>query len=204
VDEGKRRLERLIEIFGRDNVYVEVQRHFNREEEALNQQAIQLARIFRLPLLATNGVRHATRDAREILDVFTCLRHHQTLETAGRLLTQNAERHLKSPAEMAALFRDLPEAIANTAELSSRLDFTLKDLGYQFPKYPVGEGETMTSFLRKRAEEGALLRFQPYGAKQRNQIERELRLIEKLELEGYFLIVWDIVEFCRSNNILVQ
>jgi error-prone DNA polymerase len=204
VDEGKRRLERLIDIFGRDNMYVEVQRHFNREEEALNQRAIQLARTFRLPLLATNGVRHATRDAREILDVFTCLRHHQTLETAGRLLTQNAERHLKSPEEMAALFRDLPEAIANTAELSSRLDFTLKDLGYQFPKYPVGEGETMTSFLRKRTEEGALRRFQPYGANQRNQIERELRLIEKLELEGYFLIVWDIVEFCRSNNILVQ
>jgi error-prone DNA polymerase len=204
VDEGKRKLERLIDIFGRDNVYVEVQRHFNREEEAINQRAIQLARTFHLPLLATNGVRHATSDAREILDVFTCLRHHQTLETAGRLLTQNAERHLKSPEEMATLFRDFPEAIAHTGELSSRLDFTLKDLGYQFPKYPVGEGETMTSFLRKRTEEGALRRFQPYGAKQRNQIERELRLIEKLELEGYFLIVWDIVEFCRSNNILVQ
>ena len=204
VDEGKRKLERLIDIFGRDNVYVEIQRHFNREEEAINQRAVQLAHTFRLPLLATNGVRHATRDAREILDVFTCLRHHQTLETAGRLLTQNAERHVKSPEEMAALFRDLPEAIANTIELSSRLDFTLEDLGYEFPKYPVGEGETMTSFLRKRTEEGALRRFQPYGAKQRNQIERELRLIEKLELEGYFLIVWDIVEFCRSNNILVQ
>jgi len=204
IDEGRRQMERLVHIFGRGNVYVELQRHFDREEEAINHRAIELAQKFHLPLLATNGVRHATRDAREILDVFTCLRHHRTLETAGRLLTKNAERHLKTPEEMAQLFRDLPEAIANTVELSSRLNFTMNNLGYEFPKYPVGEGETMTSFLRKLVEDGALRRFECYGEKQRNQIERELRLIEKLGLEGYFLIVWDIVEYCRANNILVQ
>ena len=77
---------------------------------------------------------------REVLDVFTCLRHHRTLATAGRLLARNSERHLKSPAEMERLFSDLPEAIANTQALSSRLQFTLKDLGYQFPKYPVPDG----------------------------------------------------------------
>ncbi len=202
--EGRHELQQLVRIFGRDNVYVELQRHFDREEEAINQCAIELAREFRLPLRASNGVRHTTRDDREILDVFTCLRHHRTLETAGRLLTKNAERHLKSPREMAALFRDLPEAIANTVELSSRLDFTLKDLGYEFPHYPVPAGETMASFLRKRTREYALKRFQPYGEKQQKQIERELTLIEKLGLEGYFLIVWDIVEYCRANNILVQ
>src|SRR5207244_8084643 len=105
---------------------------------------------------------------------------------------------------MARLFRDLPEAIANTATLSSRLQFTLKDLGYEFPKYPVGDHETMASFLRKRTEEGARQRFRPYDEKSRKQIERELALIEKLRLEGYFLIVWDIVQFCRENNILVH
>src|SRR6185436_6150536 len=98
-------------IFGRGNIYVELQRHFDRDEESINHRAIELAREFQLPLLATNGVRYATRNTREILDVFTCLRHYRTLETAGRLLTQNAERHLKSPREMAKLFRDLPEAI---------------------------------------------------------------------------------------------
>src|SRR5205814_9861979 len=102
------------------------------------------------------------------------------------------------------LYADLPEAIANTLEISSRLEFTLTDLGYEFPKYPVPEGETMMSFLRKRADEGARRRYQPYSDRARQQIERELALIEKLELPGYFLIVWDIVRFCKENGILVQ
>ena len=133
--------DQLCEQFGRENVYVELQRHFCREEEARNQAAVEIARKLQLPLLATNGVCHAQPPQREVLDVFTCIRHHRTLATAGRLLARNSERHLKSPAEMARLFADLPEAIANTQILSSRLKFTLNDLGYEFPKYPVPEGE---------------------------------------------------------------
>src|SRR6266850_3231236 len=201
---GRETLDRLIHIFGRKNIYVELQRHYNREEEAINQQAIVLAESFRLPLVATNGVRYALPRERQILDVFTCIRNHRTLETAGRLLAKNSDCYLKTPEQMARLFHDLPEAIANTATLSSRLQFTLKDLGYEFPKYPVGDNETMASFLRKRTEESALERFHPYDEKSRLQIERELALIEKLGLEGYFLIVWDIVQFCLRNNILVQ
>jgi error-prone DNA polymerase len=204
VHEGRRVVERLVDIFGRDNVYVELQRHFHRDQEAINHRAIEIARAMGLPLIATNGVRYAVPPQREILDVFTCIRNHCTLETAGRLLTTNSERHMKGPHEMARMFADLPEAIANTVELSSRLQFTLKDLGYQFPRYPTPDGETMTSFLEKRVDEGARQRYRPYGDKHRAQIERELALIEKLALEGYFLIVWDIVQFCRRNNILVQ
>src|SRR5256712_11071283 len=201
---GRETLDRLIRIFGRENIYVELQRHYNREQEAINQQAIALAESFQLPLVATNGVRYAVPEEREILDVFPSIRNHRTLETAGRLLAKNSDCYLKTPAQMARLFHDLPEAIANTVTLSSRLQFTLKDLGYEFPKYPVGNNETMASFLRKRTEEGARQRFRPYDEKSRRQIERELRLIEKLGLEGYFLIVWDIIQFCRKNNILVQ
>jgi error-prone DNA polymerase len=183
---GSQALDRLVQIFGRENVYVELQRHFDRDEEAVNQQAIRLAKSSGLPLIATNGTRYAIKHEREILDVFTCIRNHRTLETAGRLLAKNSERHLKSPAEMARLFRDLPEAIENTIELSSRLQFTLTDLGYEFPQYPVPEGDTMASFLRKRTEECARERFRPYDDKSRRQIQRELLLIEKLGLAGYF------------------
>jgi error-prone DNA polymerase len=198
----------LIEIFGRANVYVELQRHFHREQEARNRAAIEIARSLHLPLLATNGVRYATAHERELCDVFTALRHHRTLATAGRLLARNSERHLKSSQEMHALFADFPEAVANTVELSSRLEFTFKDLGYEFPKYPVPAGESMTSFLNNRTWEGF---HQRYGRastdlqnRARRQIERELKLIEKLALAGYFLIVWDLVRFCRDENILVQ
>jgi error-prone DNA polymerase len=194
----------LNELFGRDNVYVELQRHYGREEEARNQAAVEIARKLFLPLLATNGVCYATRDQRELLDVFTCIRHHRVLTTAGRLLCRNSERHLKAPAEMQRLFADLPEAIANTQELSSRLEFTLKDLGYEFPKYPAPQGCTQMQFLRERTYEGMVSRYGSENDKARKQIDRELALIEKLDLPGYFLIVWDIVRFCRDKNILVQ
>ncbi|HEV2313878.1 MAG TPA: error-prone DNA polymerase [Candidatus Acidoferrales bacterium] len=197
-------VEQLCEIVGRHNVYVELQRHFCREEESRNQAAVEIARKLRLPLLATNGISHARVPSREVLDVFTCIRHHRTLATAGRLLARNSERHLKSSAEMARLFADLPEAITNTEALSSRLKFTLNDLGYQFPKYPVPQGESQMSFLRQRAHEGMIHRYGPDNERARLQIERELALIEKLDLAGYFLIVWDIVRFCREQKILVQ
>ena len=218
--EARRAVEHLTGIFGHENVYVELQRHFHREEEARNRVAIEIARDLHLPLLATNGVFYATPHDRPLCDVFTAIRHHQTLMTAGRLLARNSERHLKTSEEMAQLFADLPEAIANTAELSARLEFKLSDLGYEFPRYPVPEGETMMSFLRQRTEEGARWRYgislsgdrvpqngfhnKDLQQRARRQIERELQLIEKLELAGYFLIVWDIVRFCREQNILAQ
>jgi error-prone DNA polymerase len=196
--------ERLLTIFGKRNVYAELQRHYHREEEARNQEIVDRARRLGIPLAATNGVAYATPPQRELLDVFTCVRQKVTLATAGRRLERNSERHVKTPAEMARLFADLPEAIAHTREISSRLEFTLADLGYEFPRYPVPEGETMASFLRKRVDEGARGRYQPYTEKHQQQIERELALIEKLALAGYFLIVWDIVRFCKENGILAQ
>ena len=201
-------VRRLTEIFGPQNVYVELQRHFHRSEEYRNRVAIEIAQALGLPLLATNGAGYATPRERELGDALTALRHHRMLTTAGRLLARNSERHLKPPAEMQALFADRPDAIANTLELSSRLEFTLNDLGYEFPRYPVPEGETMMSFLRERTREGFQSRYGRAGSelksRARRQIERELALIEKLKLEGYFLIVWDLVRFCREQSILAQ
>jgi error-prone DNA polymerase len=199
---------RFLHLFGAKNIFVELQRHYNRAEEALNQSLMDFARHHRLPLVATNGVSHATPESREALDVLTCVRHKTTIHEAGRLLSINSDRYLKSAQEMSCLFADLPEAIANTRELSDRLQFTLADLGYQFPRYPTPPGETMDSFLRKRVEEGAMNRYHSKSVdlrrRARHQIDRELALIEKLKLPGYFLIVWDIVDFCRRQNILVQ
>jgi error-prone DNA polymerase len=197
-------VERLRGIFGKDNLYIELQRHFLREEERHNQVALELAHRFHLPLLAANGVCHASPEEREILDAFSCLRHHRVLANAGKLLSCNAERYLKSPEQMAALFADLPEAIANTGELASRLQYTMHDLGYQFPKYPTPNGESQIEFLRARAWEGMLNRYGSGNEKAKKQIGKELDLIEKLDLAGYFLIVWDLIRFCREKNILVQ
>jgi error-prone DNA polymerase len=208
IDEARGQVGQLIDIFGHGNVYVELQRHFQREEEFCNRAAIDLARSFNLPLLATNGVNYAIPKARELCDACTAIRNHRTLSTAGRLLSRNSERFLKSPEQMRQLFADLPEAIANTRELSNRLEFTLNDLGYEFPRYPVPESETMNSFLRARAWEGFYNRYgrasNDIQTRARLQIEKELALIEKLKLAGYFLIVWDLIRYCREENILVQ
>lgn len=208
-EEGRRVLELLVSTFGSQNVFVELQRHGVSEQEARNQAAVSLAREFHLPLLATNGVNMATEFEREVLDVLTTIRHGCSLDKAGLLLQRNSKRHLRAASEMNTLFRDLPDAIAHTGELSDRLKFQMRDMGYEFPRYPIPADESMDSFLRKRTFEGVQRR---YGAKSsaklrsqaNQQVEKELALIAKLGLAGYFLIVWDIVEFCRKNGILVQ
>lgn len=197
-------VDRLVGLFGRPNVYLELQRHLIRDEEADNQALIALASAFHVPVVATNGVRFAAPEDRPLYDVLTCIRHKTNLGAAGRKLAFNAERYLKSREQMADLFRDIPDAVASTAALADRLHYTMADLGYRFPDYPVPAGETMASFLRKMTEVGARERYRPYHDRARAQIARELDLIEKLNLPGYFLIVWDIVNFCRQQGILAQ
>ena len=194
----------LIDAFGRGNVFVELQRHFIRGEERINRELIDLACAHQLPLVATNGVQYAKPYGREVLDVFTCIREHTHLDAAGKLLTQNAERHLKTDREMRAMFADLPEAIENTSRLAERLTFSLENIGYEFPEYPVPVGHSMDSFLRTIVWFGAQQRYAAISPRVKRQIEEELALINKLGFPGYFLIVWDIVNFCREHNIMVQ
>jgi error-prone DNA polymerase len=198
------RVRFLIDTFGCENVFVEIQRHFIRGEERVNRELIDLARAHRLSLLATNGVKYAKPYGREVLDIFTCIREHTHLDAAGKLLTQNAERYLKSDRQMRAIFADLPETIENTSRLAERLMFSLENLGYEFPEYPVPPGHTMDSFLRTIVWFGAQQRYAAINTKVKHQLEEELALITKLRFPGYFLIVWDIVNFCREHNIMVQ
>ena len=202
-------VDRLIGIYGPQNVYVELQRHHDREQEWRNQAALRIARSFHLPVLATNGVRYARARDREILDIFTAIRHHTPLDQAGRLLAPNSQRFLRSPREMARLFQHIPDAVANTLELSARLAFRLNDLGYQFPQYPVPPGETMDSYLAQLVAQGVIHRYAPKRdpallRRAQAQVEHELQLIAKLGFAGYFLIVWDIVQFAQRNGILIQ
>jgi error-prone DNA polymerase len=197
-------VDRLVGVFGRANTYLELQRHLLRDEETDNHALRDLAGAFHLPILATNGVRFAEPADRPLYDVLTCIRHKTTLALAGRRLTCNAERYLKSPAQMGKLFADLPDALIAAGELADRIGYTMNDLGYRFPEYPVPGGETMASFLRKITQAGARERYRPIEPRHTRQLERELDLIERLDLAGYFLIVWDIVNFARQEGILVQ
>ncbi len=198
------RLQRLIDLFGHDNVYVEIQRHFLRGEDQVNKKLIDLASKFRLSLVATNGVQYACPNGRQVLDVFTCIREHTHLDAAGKLLSQNAERYLKSDAEMRRLFPDHLDAIENTQRLADRLEFSLENIGYEFPSFPVPDGHDMNSFLRTITLFGAQQRYAAISTAVKQKLEEELALIKKLGFSGYFLIVWDIINFCREHNIMVQ
>ena len=197
-------LARLVAAVGPGRLYVELQRHGTRESELVTRRAVALARAARLPVVATGGVQHATPGERPVLDVLTAVRLHRPLDALGRRLPANAERHLRPPAEMARRFADLPEAVAATGEIAARCGFTLEDLGYRFPAYPVPDGRPQIAYLRELVDIGARGRYRPVTARVRQQLARELRLIEKLDLAGYFLIVWDIVREARARGILVQ
>jgi error-prone DNA polymerase len=197
-------LDRIVGVFGRGQTFVSLQRHLQRDQEDDNDALVCLAEAFRVPLLATGGVAFATPEDRPLFDVLTSIREHLPLMKAGRRLAANAERYFKPPAQMARLFADRPDAVHATLDLADRLQFSMNDLGYRFPKYPVPDGESEMSFLRKITEVGARHRYRPFHDKARHQVSRELDLIEKLNLAGYFLIVWDIVNYCRQQDILVQ
>ncbi|MFN8544130.1 MAG: error-prone DNA polymerase [Candidatus Binatia bacterium] len=197
-------LDRLRALFA-GRLAIDVHRHRERAGERLARRLTDLADAHGVPVVATGDVRHATPDRRALLDVLTCVRLGTTLDAAGRRLLANTERHLRAPAEMAALFRDRPDAIRRSRAIAERCAFTLADLGYRFPDYPLPPGETPQGHLDALTWAGARERWgTPLPLGVRRQLEHELAIIGRLDLAGYFLIVWDIVRFCRAERILCQ
>ena len=207
-------LEALKAALGAEQLYAEVQRHLDRAEERQNQQRLHAAQSLGLQVVAGGGVRHARPAGRALFDALTCIRLGTTLDAAGRRLSINAERHVRTPRETAALFRDLPQAILQTRAIAERCQFTLSDLGYRFPDVPLPDGTSPDQELCQRAHEGARRRYggptrddgklNPRWARALAQIEHELAVIRKLQLAGYFLVVHDLIQFCNQSKILAQ
>lgn len=205
--EGLRDLAWLNYVFEK-RLYVELQRHHLRSEEYINQELRGLAAKLRLPYFASNGVYYADEYDRELYDVFTCIRNHTNIYNAGKLLSENSERYLKNEAQMQRLFADIPEAIDRTEEIASRVEFSMDELSYIFPDYPVGPGETMDTVLRQKVEKAARDRYRYKKKKVQDQVQKrldkELRIISMKKLAGYFLVVNDISDYCWRNKILSQ
>ncbi len=189
-------------------LYVELQRHHLRQEEHINQTLLGLAHKLRLPYFASNGAYYADQHDRELYDVFTCIKNHTTIYDAGKLLSENSERYLKNEQQMRSLFEDMPEAIDATNDIAARVNFSMDELAYIFPDYNVPPGETMDSVLRQKAIERSVERYRhkswPLRAQVLPRLEKEFRVIEMKKLAGYFLVVNDISDFCREQNILSQ
>jgi error-prone DNA polymerase len=198
-------LDRTLGLFGPDRTVLAVTRGKDRALEAQSRRAVAVAEALGVPIVATGDVRAAKPAGKKLLDAFACLRHHTTLDRAGRLLLPNAERTLRRPADMAARFADRPRWLAATRAIAERCAFGLADLGYRFPTFPTAPGESQAALLRRLTEAGARRRYGAHpSARVRAQLAHELAVIEKLDLAGYFLIVWDIARFAREQGILCQ
>lgn len=188
-----------------DGVWLAVSLLYRGDDRRRLLRLQRIAAAARVPLLATNEVLYHHPARRPLQDVLTCIREKITIDAVGRQLEANAERHLKPAHEMARLFRDLPEAIAETVAFAARIAFTLDQLQYQYPDEPVPPGKTAQHHLEDLTWAGVSKYF-PEGAdeKLRAVLRKELNLIAELKYAHYFLTVHDIVQWARSQNILCQ
>ncbi|MGD0475535.1 MAG: PHP domain-containing protein [Candidatus Velthaea sp.] len=186
--------------------FLELQHHARPEDGALVLASIHLASTLGVPYVATNGVAYAGLHDARLADVLQCVRYKTTLQKAGTLLRPNHEHALKSPAQMAKLFAPYPLAIANTGAIAERCAFRLDSLSGQFPHFPIPPEETShQSYLRTLVYRGAAKRYPlPLAPKVERQLEYELGIIARLDLAGYFLVVWDIVRAAEEIGVLCQ
>lgn len=203
---AKSALKDLIALFGRDNLWVELQRHHLPGEKSLIQQLVALAKSEQVGIVATNNVHYATPERKPLQDVLVCVEHLTNLDDAQArgLLRINHEYHLKSGQQMGDLFGDYPESIINTQIIANQCNF-IPEYGYQdLPEFPTPNRVPAETWLRQLCESALTKRFSGETSKVRAQLEHELGVIRESGLSNYFLIVWDIVNYARSQNILCQ
>ncbi|MBI3557021.1 MAG: error-prone DNA polymerase [Deltaproteobacteria bacterium] len=188
-----------------DRLFIPLVRLLDGWDRKRHDTAVDLARRYNAPIIATNDVHYHVPERRKLQDVATAIRKGVTFKTAGRQLFSNAERHMKSPAEMTALFRHMPAAIAATLEVAQRCTFSPAELRYRYPSEWIPVGETAQSYLERLTRQGIQARY-PGGVPENisKQIEHELRIIGHLNYADYFLTIWEIVEFARGRGILCQ
>jgi error-prone DNA polymerase len=201
-----REVQTLRELFG-ECFHLELQQHLTLDEARRNEQLVRLGHELHVPLVATNGVAYARKDDSLVSDVLGCVKRGTTLERAraDHQLRPNAEYHLKSAMAMRRLFAPYPEAIERGIAIAQRCRFRLERLAGQFPLFPVPEGTTRQTYLRELVYRGAAERYgTPLSSKHERQLEYELGIIAKMDLAGYFLIVWDIVRKANELGVLCQ
>ncbi len=194
----------LCEAFG-DRLYAPVARHRCAEEVTAEARRLDAARKLRIPPVAAPEILYHAAERRPLQDVLTAIRHRTPLAAAGRLLRPNAEHALEDAAAFARRYADLPGAVERTGEIAARCRFSLAELRYRYPSERLPEGLTSIEWLRQLTLDGARGRWpDDVPARMREQIERELTLIDALDYSGYFLTMYEIVRFCRREGILAQ
>jgi len=196
--------QRYRDLFGRNHFFIELQHHLLPHDDSLTADLVALAEQIGVPYVATNNVHYARRESSRLQDVLVCIRHLKPLEEAASLCRPNSEYYLKSADEMCALFADYPDAITQTRHIAERCTFDLSFGLQELPTFPAPEGMSAHAYLQKLCVEGLVTRRIEPTDEIKRQLDYELGVIERSGLANYFLIVWDLVRFARTNDILCQ
>jgi error-prone DNA polymerase len=201
-------LDRFIEMFGHDNVLIELTDYGNPLDSTRNDLLFELADHRGLGVVATTNAHYASPQRGQLASALAAVRARRGLDDMDGWLPAAATAHLRSGAEMAQRFARYPGAVERAAQIGKECAFDLRLVAPRLPDFPVPPGHTEMSYLRELTMKGALEKYGPPDAERQpgayKQLEHELDVIEKLDFPGYFLIVWEIVEFCRASNILCQ
>ena len=192
-----------IDIFGKDNFYLEIQNHQIPEEAKANKGLIELARKFDVKLVATNDMHYIKKEDSAFHDVLLCIQTGRTLDEKDRMKFYNDDFYLKSGQEMFDLFKEVPEAITNTLEIAERCNVDFEFGHLHLPNFPLPENMTDEQYLRKLCDEKITNRYPVVTDEINKRLEYELSIIHRMGYDSYFLIVWDFINFARSQNIAV-
>ena len=195
---------RYLEIFGPGSFFIELQNNLCPEDRGLCRELVKLATGLGVRYVATNNVHYARPEGHRLHDVLVCIRNRTTLDESHHLRRPNSEFYLKAASGMSCLFREYPDALENSVRIAEECDVDLDFSSYRFPDFPLSPGETADGFLARLCQERARERYGDVSREVEDRLEHELDLIAKLGLSGYFLVVWDIMEYARKNGIPAQ
>ena len=194
---------KLADIFGRDRFFIELQDHGLPEQVRVNGDLIALARNLSLPIVATNDVHYCQQEDAPAQDILVCIQTNTTLNDPKRLKSESDQLFLKSPQEMARVFRDVPEAISNTVRIAEMCSLDLEFRGYHLPEFPVPPGSTPDAYLELLCREGVQQRYGHVSGEVAARLSYELDVIKGMGFANYFLVVWDFIRFAKEQGILV-
>jgi len=191
------------EIFGKDHYYIELQNHGIEDQQITNPQLVAIARELDIPLVATNDIHYVNKEDSAFHDVLLCMQTGKTLDDPNRMRFESDEFYLKSREEMEEALGEYPEALDNTVKIAARCHVDLTPPPLSLPECKVPPGHTLETYLRELCQQGLVERCGEKAPELQERLDYELGIINKMGFPGYFLIVWDMVNFCRTNGILV-
>ena len=203
MDRARQYIEKYVEIFGRDNFFIELQDHGIPEQKQVNVHLINLAKEYNLKMVATNDIHYVNKSDSEMHDALLCIQTGKTVDEENRMRFSTEEFYVKSEEEMASLFPGIPSALTNTAEIAERCNVELEFGHYHLPKFDVPEGFTPYEYLTHLCNEGLVHRYGNPSEEIKERLEYELSTINRMGYVDYFLIVWDFIKYAKDNGIVV-